>query len=169
MKEIKIMVAVLSLSLMYQFAAAQTTCTGNKVLMSIGSQGCGCHCRKKCVSPADVQTYLNNGWRYGDCWGSCCWVRLNGNSSSPETPLTEIYSNPSSGSTTISFSLSQTRKVSLKIFDMNDRLVSTLADKIFEEGKNELMWSNENVNEGTYFLQFQSDENRERVKLVVTK
>lgn len=52
---------------------------------------------------------------------------------------------------------------------MNDRLVSTLADKIFEEGKNELMWSNENVNEGTYFLQFQSDENRERVKLVVTK
>lgn len=169
MKEIKIMVAVLSLSLMYQFAAAQTTCTGNKVLMSIGSQGCGCHCKKKCVSPADVQTYLNNGWRYGDCWGSCCWVRLNGNSSSPETPLTEIYSNPASGSTTISFSLSQTRKVSLKIFDMNDRLVSTLADKIFEEGKNELMWSNENVNEGTYFLQFQSDENRERVKLVVTK
>lgn len=167
MKEIKIMVVVLSLSLMYQLAAAQA-CKGDKVLMSKGAQGCGCHCQKKCVSPADVQTYLNNGWHYGDCWGSCCWVRLNGKSSS-ETPLTEIYSNPASRATTISFSLSQTRKVSLKIFDMNDRLVSTLADKIFEEGKNEFMWNNEHVKEGTYFLQFQSDENQERVKLVVTK
>ena len=52
---------------------------------------------------------------------------------------------------------------------MTDRLVSTLADKIFEAGKNELMWSTENVNKGIYFLQFQSEENRERVKLVVTK
>jgi len=169
MKEIKIMVAVLSLSLMYQFAAAQPTCNRNKVLMSIGSRGCGCHCQKKCVSPADVQTYLDKGWHYGDCFGSCCWVRLNADSSSLKTSLTEIYPNPASGSKNISFSLSQTRKVSLKIFDMNGRLVSTLADKIFEEGKNELMWSTENVNGGIYFLQFQSEENQERVKLVVTK
>ena len=169
MKEIKIMAMILSLSLMYQFAAAQTTCMGNKVLMSKGAQGCGCHCQKKCVSPADVQTYLNNGWHYGDCFGSCCWVRLNGNSSSPETSLTEIYSNPASDLTNISFSLSQTRIVSLKIFDMNDQLVSTLADKVFEEGKNEFMWSTKNVNKGIYFLQFQSEENMERVKLLVTK
>ncbi|MEO6254371.1 MAG: T9SS type A sorting domain-containing protein [Ferruginibacter sp.] len=168
MKKIKIMLVALTLCLMHQFAAAQN-CKGDKVLMSKGSQGCGCHCQKKCVSPADVQTYLNNGWRYGDCWGSCCWLRLNGNSSSTETHITEIYSNPASGSTIISFSLSQSRKVSLKIFDMNDRLVSTVADRIFKEGKNEFMWNNEHVKEGTFFLQFQSDENQERVKLVVTK
>ena len=169
MKKIKFMFVLLTLSLMYQFAAAQNSCSGNKVLMSKGSRGCGCHCQKKCISPADVQTYLNNGWRYGDCFGSCCWVRLNGNSSSPATSLTEIYSNPASGSTTISFSLSQTRKVSIKIFDVNGRLVSTLADKIFEEGKNELMWSAEHVKGGIYFLQLQSEENMESVKLVVTK
>lgn len=52
---------------------------------------------------------------------------------------------------------------------MNDQLVSTLADKIFEEGKNELVWSTGNVNKGVYFLQFQSEENLERVKLLVTK
>ena len=168
MKEIKIMVVVLSLGLICQFAAAQS-CNGNKVLMSIGSQGCGCHCKKKCVSPADVQSYLNNGWHYGECWGSCCWLRLNGNSNSHETSPTEIYSNPTSDLTTISFSLSQKLKVSLKIFDLNDRLVSTLTDKIFEEGKNEFIWSTEQVDEGIYFLQFQSAENRERIKLVVTK
>lgn len=168
MKEIKIMVVVLSLSLMYQFAAAQPSCKGNTVLMSKGAQGCGCHCNKKCVSPADVQTYLNNGWHYGECWGSCCWVRLNENSSSPEKIVTEINS-PGSDSATISFSLSQTRKVSLKVFDMNDRLVSTIADKIFEEGKNELMWSTVNVDKGIYFLQFQSEQGLERVKLSVNK
>src|SRR5437870_945868 len=62
-----------------------------------------------------------------------------------------IFPNPASNSTTISFSLEQSQKVSLKVFDMNGRLVSTLADKIFEEGKNELMWSTENVNGGIYF------------------
>src|SRR6187401_1511132 len=117
MKEIKMMVLILSLGLMYQFAAAQASCKGNKVLLHRGAPGCGCHCQKKCVSPTDVQTYLNNGWQYGNCLGSCCWVKLNENSSSSKTAL--------AGSTTISFSLSQTRRVSLKIFDTNDQLVST--------------------------------------------
>ena len=169
MKEIKMMVAVLALSLIHQFAAAQAPCKGNKILMSIGASGCGCHCNKKCVSPAYVQSYLDKGWHFGDCWGNCCWIRVNTGSPGSETALKEIYPNTASGSTTISFSLSQTRKVSLKIFDMNGRLVSTLADKIFKEGENELMWSTEKVNGGIYFLQFQSEENQERVKLVVTK
>ena len=169
MKEIKIMVAVLVLSLMYQFAGAQTSCKGNNVLMSIGGQGCGCHCKKKCVTPAEVQTYLANGWHYGDCFGSCCWVRLNSDSSTLKIALKKNYPDPASGSTTISFSLSQAGKVSLKIFDLNGRLVSTLADKIFKEGENELMWSTENVNRGIYFLQVQSEEDQGRIKVVVTK
>ena len=161
MKEIKMMIVILTLSLMHQSAVAQAACKGNKVLLHRGAPGCGCHCQKKCVSPADVQTYLDNGWQYGSCLGSCCWVKLNENSSSSKTSLT--------GSTTISFSLSQTRRVSLKIFDMNDQLVSTLADKIFEKGNNELTWNSSDVSKGAYFLQFQSDENLERVNFYVTK
>ncbi len=49
-----------------------------------------------------------------------------------------IFPNPFCNSTTISFSLSQAQNVSIKIFDVNGRLVATLADKIFEAGENKL-------------------------------
>jgi len=137
--------------------------------MSIGAQGCGCHCQKKCVAPGDVQSYLNNGWHYGNCFGSCCWVRLGEEAPSAETSIAEINPNPVSSSTTITFSLFESQNVSLKIFDMNGRLVSTLANKIFEEGENELVWNAENINGGIYFLQIQTEENQERIKLVVAK
>jgi hypothetical protein len=80
-----------------------------------------------------------------------------------------IIPNPISNSTTISFSLSQSQKVSLKIFDLNGRLVSTLADRIFEEEKNEIVWYAADINAGIYFLQFQTSENLQTEKLIVTK
>jgi hypothetical protein len=86
-----------------------------------------------------------------------------------ETFLADISPNPVSNSMTISFSLSQSQKVSLKIFDMNERLVSTLADKMFEEGENQIAWQADEVNAGIYFLQFQSAENVQTEKLIVAK
>jgi len=80
-----------------------------------------------------------------------------------------IFPNPASNSTTISFSLEQSQKISLKVFDMDGRLVSTLADTMFEEGKNEILWKTDNVNTGVYFLEFQSAEKLLREKLFVTK
>jgi hypothetical protein len=59
---IKIIVLVLSLSVIYQFASAQSACSGNKVRMVKGAYRCGCHCQKKCVALADVATYQANGW-----------------------------------------------------------------------------------------------------------
>ncbi|HYV92883.1 MAG TPA: T9SS type A sorting domain-containing protein [Chitinophagales bacterium] len=81
---------------------------------------------------------------------------------------TGIFPNPFSGSTTISFSLEQSQNVSLRIFDMNGRLVTTLADAYFEEGDHEIVWNTENLNPGIYFLRFQSAENSETVRLAVT-
>jgi hypothetical protein len=81
----------------------------------------------------------------------------------------QIHPNPISNLTTISFSLSQSGKVLLKIFNLNGRLVSTIADKIFEAGENLLTWKADEVNAGIYFLQFQSAENVKTEKLIVTK
>jgi len=81
----------------------------------------------------------------------------------------KVYPNPVSNSTAISFSLEQLQNVSLSIFDMSGRLVSTLANKVFKEGENELVWNADRVNAGIYFLQIQSEKNQERIKLVVTK
>jgi hypothetical protein len=52
---------------------------------------------------------------------------------------------------------------------MNGRLIATLADKIFKAGENELVWNSDKVNAGVYFLQFQSAENVQTEKLIVTK
>ena len=72
-------------------------------------------------------------------------------------------------SNTISFFLEQSQKASLKVFDMNGRLVSILADKMFEAGENKLVWKADNVSTGIYFLQFQSAEKLQTEKLIVTK
>ncbi|HYV93796.1 MAG TPA: T9SS type A sorting domain-containing protein [Chitinophagales bacterium] len=87
------------------------------------------------------------------------------------TSVSELknYPNPFSTSTTISFSLSQPQKVSLKIFDVNGRLVLTLADKIFAAGENEIVWTAKDENAGIYFLQLQSVEFSKTEKLSVTK
>src|SRR5215213_271537 len=126
MKTIKIMVMVLSLSVMYQFAAAQG-CSGNRVLMSIGFRGCGCNnCTKQCVAPADTAAYAANGWRYGGgCSRFCCFT--DGFRSGDEmnftleTALTEIYPNPVFGSLNIAFTLSEPGEVTLEVFDVTGR------------------------------------------------
>ncbi len=156
MKTTKIIMMVLALSVVYQFAEAQNTCQGNKVKMSKGfGGGCGCHCQKKCVSPGDVQTYLNNGWNYGDCWGNCCWIRA-GEDASIETSLTEIYPNPASGNVNIAFTLSQPGEVILEVFDMTGRNVTTIARTVFEEAGNQVTWDVSEVNPGIYFLKMKA-------------
>ena len=80
-----------------------------------------------------------------------------------------IFPNPISNSTTIFFSLSQSQKVSLKIFDVNERLVATVADKIFTAGANHCAWNVENINAGFYFLKIESDEFNKSEKIIVTK
>lgn len=79
------------------------------------------------------------------------------------------FSNPFSNSTTISFTLSQSENVILKVFDMNGRLIKTLTDNVFEEGEHQIEFNAEKINAGIYFLQFQSGEIFQTEKLIVTK
>ncbi|MBK5285550.1 MAG: T9SS type A sorting domain-containing protein, partial [Bacteroidia bacterium] len=101
--------------------------------------------------------------------GTGCSQRLAAETENNLSNEVAIFPNPVTNTTTISFSLTQSQNVSLKIFDVSGRLVSTLADKIFEAGENELAWNAEDVNAGIYFLRFQSAENLQMEKLVVTK
>jgi len=81
----------------------------------------------------------------------------------------EVYFNPASYSTSILFSLEQSQKVTLRIFDLSGRLVSIPADRIFEAGDIEVEWNAGNIPGGIYILQFESAENRETIKIAVTK
>jgi len=169
MKQIKMIVAVLALSLIHQFAAAQTTCHGDKILMSKGGVGCGCHCSRKCVSPAYVKTYLNNGWHYGDCWGNCCWIRVNKNSPAAETALKEIYRNPASGSLTIEFSLAQQGEVSLEVFDAKGGYVNTITHNIFTQENNQVTWDASAVSQGVYLLKMKAGDYTVTKRISVVK
>lgn len=80
-----------------------------------------------------------------------------------------IFPNPFSNSTTISFSLSQSQNVSLNIYDVNGRLIKTLANNVFEKGKHSIEWNVERVNAGIYFLQIQSTEFSKTERLILTK
>jgi hypothetical protein len=69
-----------------------------------------------------------------------------------------IYPNPVSNSSTISFSLSQSQKVYIKVVDVSGRLVATLADKIFEKGENKIVWNAADVIAGIYFLKMNAGD-----------
>ena len=81
----------------------------------------------------------------------------------------EMAPNPVSSSTTISFSLDQSQNVSLKIFDLNGRLIETLASTIYEEGEHSIEWNAENVDAGMYFLKVQTATYSKTERLIVTK
>jgi hypothetical protein len=144
-------------------------CPSNKVWAcrfdACGFQEC------KCVSVSQVQSWTATVPPCSFNFHHCCkgW-RIGENESDKgiETSL-QVYPNPVSSSAIISFSLEQSQNTSLRIFDMNGRLVSTLADAAFEEGDYEIVWNTSDVNAGMYFLQFQSEENFETIKLAVTK
>ena len=80
-----------------------------------------------------------------------------------------LFPNPLTNITTISFSLEQPQKVSLKVTDISGRIVAAIANKIFEAGENEIIWNAADVDAGVYFLQIQTEENLLTEKLIVTK
>jgi len=89
------------------------------------------------------------------------------------TSLT-VFPNPISNSSTISFTLSQSQKVSIKIYDVNGRLLKTLANTQFEAGAHQLVWNAKNekgnaVPSGIYFLRIGAGNYSETKKLSVIK
>jgi len=141
-------------------------------------------------SPADAQFCIcyctNNGQPK---YNAFCYTRANGTlacrhahgpgpsgcrtdnaTSTPDvTSLEDIYPNPVSASTTVLFYVGQTENVSLKIFDVSGRLVTTLADASFEEGDYEIIWNAADVNAGIYFLRMETASYSENRKLIVAK
>jgi len=80
-----------------------------------------------------------------------------------------IFPNPTSNSTTISCSLSQSARVSIQVFDATGRLISILADDQFQQGNNKIVWNVARVSAGIYFLRFITANCSVNEKLIVVK
>jgi hypothetical protein len=116
-----------------------------------------------CVNNGSISNHLSMGDNLGICSSRLAFEGTSGNLQ------LRIYPNPITNSSTISFLLSLSQNVSLKIFDVNGRLVSTLADKFFEEGEHQIEFNAEKLNAGIYFLQMQTEVTLQSEKIIVTK
>jgi D-alanyl-D-alanine carboxypeptidase len=81
----------------------------------------------------------------------------------------KITPNPVSSSALISFSIAQPGKVSLKVYDLNGKLVSTMVEGNMNEGVHQIRWEAKNVASGIYFLKMQTAGTIQTKKLIVVK
>ena len=177
----KLFAFIIMVMFSFTFANAQP-CNGNKIRVYKCS-GSGV-CNSKCVNPNNIPV----GWNTVGCGLGCgvvicnCRVRpvpfvcgqicgFKISSADADKPfisfITSIVPNPVSKSTTISFSLEQSEKVSIKIFDMTGRIVKIIADGLFTEGENKIEWNVENENPGIYFLMMEAGNYSQTEKLSV--
>lgn len=127
-----------------------------------------------CVANASIQNLLAKGAVLGACAaGTMANRNTIAETEQPNNALT-VYPNPVSSSTTISFSIDQAKKVSLRIFDLNGRLITTLANEKMQAGAHEIKWNVNSVNgksllSGIYLLRIEAGDIKETRKIFVIK
>jgi len=73
-----------------------------------------------------------------------------------EYSLNQPYPNPFNPTTTISFSVPNYDFVSIKIYDINGGLVSTLVEDHFNQGTHSLTWDGTGLSSGQYLVKMES-------------
>jgi hypothetical protein len=86
-----------------------------------------------------------------------------------EYNLEQNYPNPFNPSTVINFTLENPSHVSLKIFDMLGREVTTLVDTVLNPGKNTVQWDAIGFSSGIYFYQLKTEKIIQTKKMVLLR
>ena len=127
-----------------------------------------------CVANGSIANHLSKG----DFLGTCTPGSTINNKANPEIEQQakelNIYPNPVVNSTTILFSVPQSGNVSIQIFDLSGRLITTLANQKIQAGNHQLTWNanDENgnaVSSGIYLLRLNTGSYSETKKLSVIK
>jgi hypothetical protein len=94
-------------------------------------------------------------------------------STSPKVPtefaLHPAHPNPFNPVTTIQFSVPSSSDVSMKIYDLQGRLVHILVDEKFSPGNHSITWNADGVSSGVYIVLFERSGQREIQKVVLVK
>lgn len=83
--------------------------------------------------------------------------------------LDQNYPNPFNPSTTISYSIPKSGMVTLKIFDITGREVSTLVNGYMNAGSKEIQFNASNLSSGIYFYTIKAGDFTDTKKMVLTK
>jgi len=100
------------------------------------------------------------------------WIDLS--KSFPEFELENASPNPFNPNTTVRFTMGRPGHMRITVYDMNGRLVTSLADGEFSAGRHTIGWDATNahgipVSSGTYFLLLETEEKSETQKLLLLK
>lgn len=83
--------------------------------------------------------------------------------------LFQNYPNPFNSSTNVKYSIPQSGRVSIKVFDLMGREVTTLLDRYQEAGSYDLIFQAHDLASGIYFYQLQASEFTATKKLILLK
>ena len=127
-----------------------------------------------CVANSSIQNHLAKGDALGACTASTMANRNIIFETQQSNIALNVYPNPVSNSTTILFSTNQTRKVLLRIFDLNGKLVATLANEEMQAGAHEIKWNTKNANSksvssGIYLLRIEAGDFKDTKKIFVIR
>jgi len=86
-----------------------------------------------------------------------------------EYKLYQNYPNPFNPSTTITFSLPQNSKVSLKVYDILGNLITTLLNDEKAEGFHKIKFNSANLSSGIYFYKLEAGNYMKTEKMIILK
>ena len=116
--------------------------------------------------------HSNNG---NDGGGGACICAVNEKrvsseefSKSAETP-DGVFPNPVSNSTVIHITVFERQEVSLKVFDLTGKVITTFTDHRFEPGEYTFRWDAANLLSGIYILRLQTSSVVQTRKLLVIR
>ncbi|HEY5615557.1 MAG TPA: T9SS type A sorting domain-containing protein, partial [Bacteroidota bacterium] len=91
------------------------------------------------------------------------------NSAPREFSLLQNYPNPFNATTTFSFSIAETRTVSLKIYDIQGREIETVLESELQPDTYKIPWQARAYASGIYFFRLIAGSYVSTIKLVIVK
>ena len=86
-----------------------------------------------------------------------------------EFSLLPAYPNPFNPVTNISFVVDKSSEISLKIFDVNGKLVQVVNPKTYQIGVHNIQWNASSLSSGMYFINMFNGADRYTQKVMLLK
>lgn len=96
-------------------------------------------------------------------------VSLNAMALPLEFQLVSAYPNPFNSTTKINVAVDETQDVSLKIFNLNGQLLTTLHQGEMTMGNHSIVWNAEQMPAGTYLCRLTGNNNKRSMKITLVK
>ncbi len=118
------------------------------------------------TAASDGKIVGSNMWNFGSVLTS---VSNNGSGIPDKFALNQNYPNPFNPSTSFTYEISKAGVVSVKIYDLLGREVTTLVNEFKQAGSYSATWNAANFGSGVYFCKMQSGSFSETRKMILMK